>query len=313
MLKHYPAPAYPLHPTQMFQAENHWVGHFQAMACDCEILMDTENRMTAKKMLKLAAGEVWRIERKFSRYRLENIIDRINRSRGKAVQVDEETAQLLDFAEQCYEISEGLFDVTSGVLRRIWKFDGSDRIPTQEQLEALLPLIGWQKISWKSPEIRLPEGMEIDLGGIGKEYAVDRIALLLQERYGIAALVNLGGDIAVSGKKRDHSPWNIGIENTGQDNTNTKVIQLRQGAVATSGDSKRFLLKNGLRYSHILNPCTGWPAPNAPHSVTVAASSCSEAGLLSTLAMLQGEEAEFFLEEEEVRFWCKRDENLKEK
>lgn len=276
------------------------------MACDCEILVDTENRSLAKKMLKMAASEAWRIERKFSRYRKGNIIDQINQSQGRPVSVDEETGHLLDFAQQCHEMSEGRFDVTSGILRRIWTFNGSDRIPTQEQVDAILPLIGWEKITWKNPTIQVPEGMEIDLGGIGKEYAVDRILYLLQEKFDVAVLVNLGGDMAIVGKKRDNTPWNIGIGDANQDQNEMKVIQVRQGAVATSGDSQRFLLKAGKRYCHILNPRTGWPVEDAPHAITVAANTCTEAGLFSTLAMLHGADAESFLEAEAVRYWASR-------
>ncbi len=308
-LRHYPPPSYPLRPTQLVKGENHWLGRFQAMACDCEILVDTENRSLAKKAIKMAAGEAWRIERKFSRYRKGNIIDRINQSKGKAIQVDEETAHLLDFSQHCYELSGGLFDITSGILRRFWKFDGSDRLPTQAQVESILPLISWHKISWDSPTIRVPHEMEIDLGGVGKEYAVDRILRLLQEKFDIGILVNLGGDTVVGGRRRENKPWNIGVENTKQAHSMAKVIQVHQGAVATSGNSKRFLLKAGVRYCHIINPKIGWPAENAPHSITVAAGTCTEAGFLSTLAMLHGEGAESFLEAEEVRYWCTRDLN----
>lgn len=308
-LRHDPTPSLAPRPTQLVQKENCWAGRFQAMACDCEILVDTDEQVLAKKMLRLAAGEAWRIERKFSRYRKGNIIDRINHGKGAAVVVDEECAQLLNFAHQCHEISEGMFDITSGVLRRIWKFDGSNRIPTQRQVEKILPLIGWEKVSWMPPVIRVPESMEIDLGGIGKEYAVDCIFRLLREKFAPAVLVNLGGDTVAGGKRRDGQPWNIGIENDDPRRSAVKVIQVRQGAVATSGDSKRFLLKDGKRYGHILNPRTGWPAENAPHSMTVAANTCTEAGFLSTLAMLHGEEAESVLEAEGVRYWCSRGRN----
>jgi len=276
------------------------------MACSCEILVDSENPNLAKKMLRLAAGEAWRIELKFSRYRKGNIIDQINRSKGKVLQVDAETSQLLDFSQRCYEMSEGMFDITSGVLRRIWKFGKNDRVPTQEQIDKILPLIGWDKVSWSSPKIQLPQGMEIDLGGIGKEYAVDRILRLLQERFEVGLLVNLGGDTAVGGRRKGDLPWNIGIENMNHNDATHKVIHVRQGAVATSGNSQRFLLKEGKRYSHIINPRTGWSAENAPYSVTVASGTCTEAGLLSTLAMLHGEQAESFLKEEVVRYWCLR-------
>jgi len=277
------------------------------MACDCEILADTEDQDLAKKMLVLAANEAWRIELKFSRYRKDNIIAKINNSHGSLVEVDEETSQLLDFSKQCYEMSEGLFDITSGVLRQIWTFDGSDQIPTQVDVEHILPLIGWQKVTWKPPILQMPRGMEIDLGGIGKEYAVDRILRLLLESFESGVLVNLGGDTAVGGSRRDKTPWNIGIENPNPAQAGQKLIQIQRGAVATSGDSQRFLLKAGKRYSHILNPKTGWPVENAPRSITVAAGTCTEAGLLASLAMLQGTQAESFLDEEAVRYWCHRE------
>lgn len=276
------------------------------MACDCEILVETDQRSLAKKMLKIASGEAWRIEGKLSRYRKDNIIDRINRSKGNPITVDEETGQLFDFAQQCHEMSEGLFDITSGVLRRIWKFDGSDCITTQEQVDKILPLIGWEKVSWRHPVIQVPEGMEVDLGGIGKEYAVDRILRLLQEKFDVGLLVNLGGDTAVGGKKRENKPWHIGIGDAGQDPKLMKIIQIRQGAIATSGDSQRFLLNTGKRYGHILNPRTGWPVEDAPSAITVAANTCTEAGFLSTVAMLQGSEAESFLEAEDIPYWVSR-------
>jgi len=294
--------------THLRQEEGYWRGRFQAMACDCEIMTETSEVRVAKAMLKMAADEAWRIELKFSRYRRGNIVDQINHSRGKALEVDEETAQLLDFAKECYGMSEGLFDITSGVLRRLWRFDGSDQIPSQKQVETILPLVGWEKVLWDSPVIQLQRGMEIDFGGIGKEYAVDRILRLLLEDFGGGVLVNLGGDTAVGGARKDGSPWNIGIEALRLDQTAQRIIQIQRGAIASSGDCRRYLLKAGKRYSHILNPQTGWPVEGAPRSVTVAAGTCTEAGLLASLAMLHGTQAEAFLDEEAVRYWCSREE-----
>lgn len=284
------------------------------MASPCEMLMDADDQAITQKLLSLASDEALRIEHKFSRYRDDNVIHHINHSSGKPIEVDEETANLFDYANQCYELSDGLFDITSGVLRAIWKFDGSENIPTQEQIEMLLPRIGWDKVAWQRPVISLPAGMEIDLGGIGKEYAVDRTADILMQHCQASLLINYGGDIRVTGPRRDGTPWIIGIEHPGSMQSvqidfpkdDVKKFQISRGGVATSGDSRRYLLKDGIRYGHILAPRTGWPVRGAPSSVTVVAGTCTDAGILSTLAMLHGDQAEAFLKEQGVVFWCER-------
>ena len=198
--------------------------------------------------------------------------------------------------------SEGLFDITSGALRRAWTFDGSDRIPEAAVIERLLPLVGFEKLQWRSPHLLLPVGMELDFGGIGKEYAVDRAYELLAARDWTPFLVNFGGDLRAN-RPPSHCPWQIGIERPDTDREATMLLDLEHGALATSGDSRRYLLRDGIRYGHILNPLTGWPAPESPRSITVAASSCTEAGLLSTVAMLQGAGAQAYLDEQGVRYW----------
>ena len=231
----------------------------------------------------------------------------VNGSNGYPVEVDEETANLLDYAQQCYQLSEGLFDITSGILRHAWKFDGSNNIPDQQQIENLLINIGWDKLQWQRPNITLQPGMEIDFGGIGKEYAVDCTVKKLKLETTTSCLVNFGGDICITKPRRSGLPWIIGIEvpaQQNQANSNKPLLQLRNGAIATSGDAKRFLIKDGVRYSHILNPKTGWAITDAPRSVTVAADTCTEAGILSTLALLNGTNAEEFLKLQEVQYWC---------
>jgi len=293
---------------------DYWTGRFDAMASPCEILMDVDDQAIAGKLLSLASDEALRVEEKFSRYRQDNIIYCINNSSGEPVKVDEETANLLDYADKCYRLSNGMFDITSGVLRSVWKFDGSDNIPEQEQVAALLPRIGWDKVTWERPIISLPVGMEIDLGGIGKEYAVDKAATILLQHCKASMLVNFGGDIRVTGPRRDGTGWVIGIERTLSSRSlqtasvaeNIKKFRIDQGGVATSGDARRYLLKDATRYSHILDPRTGWPVRGAPSSVTVIAGTCTDAGILGTLAMLHGEEAESFLRDQDVVFWCER-------
>lgn len=283
-----------------------FIGSFQAMASPCEIIIDSDQQSLAKKLTALAAKEAWRIEQKFSRYRKDGIVPQINNSQGVALKVDDETSLLLDFAYQCYDISDGLFDISSGILRKIWHFDASDNIPKQSQIDALLPAIGLNKATWEKPWFTLPKGMEIDLGGIGKEYAVDRVLKLLQEHSDCALLVNFGGDIAANKPPHNKAYWSIGVEDKAQEKKAQAIIQFPQGAIATSGDVKRYLLKGKKRYSHILNPKTGWPVAKAPSTVTVIANTCTEAGILATLAMLHGKQAEKFLAREAVDYRVQR-------
>ena len=288
---------------QVTRQGGNWQGRFTAMASPCEILLEVTQEPEARLLCEAAESETRRIETKFSRYLEDNIVAALNNGTGRAVTVDDETADLLDFAHRCHEISGGRFDVTSGVLRRIWKFDGSDRVPSRKQAKALLALVGWPKITWRRPEILIPPGMEIDLGGLGKEYAVDKVATLLAGRTTAPMLVNFGGDLRAVGRRSDGGNWQVGVELPGLPDTAGLKLELNVGALATSGDARRFLLRGGVRYPHILNPRTGWPVMRAPRSVTVLGDTCTEAGLLATLAMLQGDQAEEFLAEQEVRNW----------
>ena len=282
-----------------------WAGEFRCMASPCELLVETDNESLAGDLIALAQQEAMRIEQKYSRYRDDNIVYRINNSADR-VKVDAETARLLDFAQTCYRISDGLFDITSGVLRQAWNFSAGSDIPQRQQVEALLPRIGWEKISWENQHLQVPLGMEIDFGGIGKEFAVDSVHSLLSRQIGCSFLVNFGGDCHASGPQHDGSSWITGIENPRKPGDASAIIRLRQGALATSGDVYKFVQHDGLRYGHILNPKTGWPEANSPLSVTVAAPTCTEAGIMSTLAMLNGSQAEKFLDSQKVKYWCCR-------
>lgn len=199
-------------------------------------------------------------------------------------------------------MSEGLFDITCGVLRKVWKFDGSDRVPEASAVNAVLQHVGWSKVQWKNRRLQMPAGMEIDLGGIGKEYAVDRCVQIARSLTPESVLANFGGDLATTGERRNQNCWSVGRLVTGKDNA-VALFKLYRGAIATSGDTHRYLLKNGVRYSHVLNPKTGWSVPGAPHTVSVAAPTCLDAGMMSALAMLQGAQAEAFLKLQEVDVW----------
>ncbi len=292
-------------PATLEYQNNLWVGRFSAMASPCELLMETPDKSLASQLLSIAEREAKRVEKKFSRYRNDNIISKINHAAGQPTQVDAETALLLSYADQCYQLSSGRFDITSGVLRELWRFDGSSNIPSTDAVQALLARVGWGKVNWSNPIFTMEKGMEIDLGGIAKEYAVDRTALLLQPHISGGVLINFGGDLCALGSRSDDRAWEVAIENPESHAEQVlSLVSLKSGAVATSGDARRYLLKDGVRYGHILNPVTGWPVPGAPRSVTTIASTCMEAGMLSTFAILEGEGAEAFLKQQGVEFLC---------
>jgi thiamine biosynthesis lipoprotein len=177
-------------------------------------------------------------------------------------------------------------------------------VPSTEQVSEVLKLVGWDRVSWRRPALTMPAGMEIDLGGIGKEYAVDRAAGLIAAHTARAFLVNFGGDLFASAPRRGGRTWSIGVDDP--DRTGEAAlyrIDFPRGGLATSGDARRFVIWNGKRLGHILNPRTGWPVEDAPRSITVIAPTCVEAGTLSTLAYLRGPGAKAFLEEQGVQFW----------
>ena len=176
---------------------------------------------------------------------------------------------------------------TAGVLRRAWKFS-SGRLPDEQDVKALLPLIGTDKLIWKPPNLSFSvAGMELDFGGIGKEYAVDRLATLLADEGVKHALIDLGGDFFAIGPQIDGEPWPIGLRDPHRAGTILQEVALSQGALTTSGNYQRCLEIGGRRYSHILNPQTGWPAQGLA-SVTAFAPQCMVAGSVTTIAMLKG-------------------------
>ena len=279
------------------RADGCWRGRFQAMASPCEILCEVELKADAEQLASAAATEVWRIEDKFSRYLPDNIVDRINTADGRPIDLDTETADLIEFSATLYELSEGRFDITSGILRRVWNFDGSDKLPSAAAVAYILESIGWDRVKWQTPNLQMLPGMQIDLGGVGKEYAVDCAVKILRDAGADSCLINLGGDLAATAQPRQREGWKVGIEALDSEyQAADRLLTLKVGALATSGDARRYLLKDGVRYSHILDPRTGWPVPDAPRSITVAADTCTQAGMLSTFAMLEGNGAEEFLE-----------------
>ena len=276
---------------------------FSAMASRCEVRVCAPDPATARTWADLAIAEVRRIEAKFSRYRSDSVTTRINTAAGGArIDVDAETAALLDFAARLFEESGGRFDLTSGVLRRAWDFTAR-RLPAQRELDTLLPLVGWPLVEWNAPGLRLPyAGMELDFGGIGKEYAADRAAEILRLAGAAHGFVNLGGDVRGIGAAPEGAPWRIGIQHPRRAGELLGSIELADAGIATSGDYERYFEYAGRRYCHILDPRSGWPAAHW-QCVSVTAPACVAAGACATVAMLMPPaEAIGFLERQGVEF-----------
>lgn len=261
---------------------------FTAMGTPCELQFYAASDEQAQRAANRVIADIQRLEAKYSRYREDSFLTKINRAatKGDSIEVDEETAGLLDYAATCYEQSDGLFDITSGILRRIWRRD-LDRLPANEQIADMLARIGWRRVSWIAPTLAFTApGMEIDFGGIVKEYAVDRAAALCLEmgiRHGI---VNLGGDIKIIGPRADGGPWKIGIRHPRQPGAVIQTLSLTEGALASSGDYERCFILDGIRYGHVLNPKTGWPVHYLA-AVSVVGDFCVVAGSAATIAMLK--------------------------
>jgi thiamine biosynthesis lipoprotein len=276
---------------------------FQAMASRCEVRLFAPNEATAGAWADAAIAEVRRIETKYSRYRDDSVTTSINRAAGgDAVEVDAETAGLIDFGAALHAQSGGRFDLTSGVLRRAWDFK-AQRVPSQQQVAALLPLIGWSQVEWCDGRVRLPQPeMEIDFGGIGKEYAADRAGTILIENGAVHGLVNLGGDVRVIGAP-EGAPWRIAVQDPrGAPGETLARLDVSSGAMATSGDYERYIIVDGRRYCHLMDPRTGWPV-GAWQSVSVVAPLAIAAGACATLTMLQPvDEGLGFLAAQGVRY-----------
>ncbi len=262
---------------------------FKAMGSPCDIKVWSDSSEQADRALLSARSEIDRLEQKYTRYKESSLTSQINRmaGRGQPISIDTETYQLLCYADEAYRLSDGLFDITSGVLRRGWDFRRG-MVPGRRQLDSLRQLIGWTKVEFNEQHIILPEtGMEIDFGGYVKEYAADAAANVCFQSGIISAIVNLGGDIRVVGPQPDGSGWPVGIHHPRIKNRSMHTLYLREGGVATSGDYERFFEMNGVRYAHILNPKTGYPITGTA-SVTVHGESCLLAGTAATIAMLHG-------------------------
>ncbi len=274
---------------------------FKAMGSPCELRCFVTGKNAGKRVAEAVEADILRLEHRYSRYRPDSLLSNINQvaAVGGVVEIDDETLQLLNYADTCHQQSGGLFDITSGVLRHAWRFK-DQQLPSQELIQELLQNVGWHKLELLQdpPRIRFnAPRMEIDLGGVVKEYAADRAAVICRNAGVRHGFINLGGDIRVIGPQPGGEPWTIGVQHPRRA-TGEVIGQLRlkHGGMATSGDYERCMLINGERYAHILNPKTGWPVKYLA-SVSVAANFCLIAGSAATIAMLLEQDGPAWLEQ----------------
>jgi FAD:protein FMN transferase len=274
---------------------------FSAMGSPCRFYFDGLGSSKAlDNSIQLALTEIKRLEAKYSRYKMDSQLSIINRSQNLWCDIDDETSALLDYAQTCYDLSDGLFDITSGVFRQIWDFKNTDLVlPSEPQIKSLLKRVGFSKLKRQQNRVFMPNDMELDLGGLVKEYAVDAVASLFLARQLNNCLIDLGGDIRVIGSKSNGEPWAMGISDPDSPQKAIATVKLNNHALTTSGDYQRYAMINGKRYCHIINAKTGWPVGinnrESNRSVSVIAPQCIIAGSMTSIAMLMEENAQPWL------------------
>ena len=259
------------------------------MGCPCELRFDADSKEAFSGAIEPCLREIRRFEAKYSRYQPDSVTSAINRAASvRSVPIDEETASILQYAAVCHEQSDGRFDITSGAWRHVWHPERTT-LPSRRELDACAEKVGWEKVQLSERAVFLPlPGMELDFGGVVKEYAADAAAMLAG-RTGIRhGLVNLGGDIRIVGPQADGRPWPIGIVHPRRPDAAIATLSLAEGAVTTSGGYERFVEIEGRRYSHLIDSRSGWPVDGLL-SVSVVASQAIVAGSIATVALLQSQ------------------------
>jgi FAD:protein FMN transferase len=251
-----------------------------------EVRLFADDAAQAHGLAQLAIAEVQRVETKYSRYQTTSVLSQINQyAATRWVDCDEETMALIRYGDALFKASEAKFDLTSGVLRRVWNF-ANPQLPDEVLLQSCLSDIGWGMLEFDERRVRFSKpGLELDFGGIGKEYAADRASALLLNAGVTHGFVNLAGDLSVIGPQPNGRAWSIAVPHPRDASVTLASIPISLGGMATSGDYERFFELAGRRYCHILNPLTGYPVQHW-QSVTVLAPTTSVAGSCSSIAML---------------------------
>lgn len=262
------------------------------MGSPCSLQLYAATATQAESVAAAIQQEVHRLDRKYSRYREDSVTSAINGAarERRTISLDTETASLLDYAHTLWEQSDGRFDMTSGVLREVWRFPQGP-VPDPDAVAGILPRVGWQHVQREGARLSFAHaGMELDFGGFVKEYAADAGASIAQQHGIRHGIIELGGDIRVLGPHPDGRPWAIGIRHPRLPGQVLATLSLADGALASSGDYERCLVHEGKRYGHVLDPRTGWPVQGLI-AVSAVAPHCLLAGSLTTLGLLMAENA----------------------
>lgn len=261
-----------------------------ALGTKCEVQYVCADERTAQAFEAAATSWVAAFEARYSRFRPDSLVSRINAAAGRDwVEVDEEMDRFLDLCSSLHGLSKGLLDVTALPVMRLWDYKAAKpRIPSADEITAARGLVGWKKVQRKPGCVRLPEaGMALDFGGWGKEYAVDIVADIARVHGITVALVDFGHDLHAIGAAPGKPGWHIGLEDPARPGVACwGSLAVAERSVASSGDYLRGFTINGVRYGHIVDPRTGFPVAHGARQVTVIAANCLQAGVLSTTAFI---------------------------
>lgn len=262
------------------------------MGSQFEITVVAEDTLQAEQRIAQVIEEMIRIENLISEWRPETQISEVNRSAGiKPVKVDREVFELTRRALLYSEQSEGAFDISIAALDRIWRFDGSmSEMPSKELIARSVANVGCQHVVLDSVNCTVflsKGGMKIGFGSIGKGYAADMGRALMQSLGVQGGIVNASGDLSAWGSQPGNRAWRVGVYNPFKPRKMVKVLKIKQGSVATSGSYEKYAEVGGRRFSHIINPLTGYPSEGLT-SVTVWGASAEVANALTTSVMVLG-------------------------
>jgi thiamine biosynthesis lipoprotein len=271
---------------------------FFAMGTRCRAMLatpSTEQRQAFLEQLLIAVAD---FEAKYSRFLDNSLIGCINAAAGKHwVEVDEETDRIFSLCGDLFFFTRGAFDPTALPLIRLWNWKANPPVvPDETAIQAARELVGWNKVQRRRGAIFLTRpGMALDLGGIGKEYAVD-MAMALAAQHGIEnVLIDFGQDIRAQGKPPGRPAWHVGLENPRNPGSCWASVAVTNHAVASSGDYLRHFVHQGRRYGHIIDPRTGYPVANDCRAASVVAPTCTIAGILTTTACILGPQEGYHL------------------
>ncbi|RZK81003.1 MAG: FAD:protein FMN transferase [Pedobacter sp.] len=265
------------------------------MGSKWQVTIVAKDSLTAERNIDEVIAEVSRIEFLISDWKPESQVSQVNTNAGiKPIKVDREVFDLTVRALELSKITNGAFDISFAAMDRIWKFDGSMTVmPSADAIKKSVERVGYKNIILDSVNCSIflkLKGMKIGFGALGEGYAADRSREIMLQKGIKAGIVNGSGDMSTWGRQPNGKDWSIGITNPFKANILIGTVPLKQGSVVTSGSYEKFVTFNGKRYSHIINPATGYPASGLT-SVTVLGPSTERANGFSTSMMVLGKDA----------------------